>query len=220
MLGGALQQLDRQPLGAERLRAEMTLRTIESRVAFAVYGGASTRREDAIRRMCELGEQIGEADQVLQGLVALSSLYLVRGECTRGFELTTRCLELAEPTRDAELLADIRWNRGLCANFAGNLKQAVAILEDGLAYAERMNLSLSREGFLFRTSFKVNLANAHQLLGRVGEAAKLPEEALQHARSSKRLFSISFVLATQVVYRRELEIVRAHTEEGIELSEK
>ena len=222
MLDAALKQLERLPIGAERLRAEMTLRSIESAAAFAVYGGASTERERAITRMCELGEEIGEADQMLEGLTALSSLYLVRGECARGFELTTRCLELAEPTRDAEVLLDIRWNRALLAEFGGNLQPAVPMLEDGLAYAERSNRRYSRDGFLFRTTFKINLAQAFQLLGRDADATKLAEEGLQHARDSKHLFSICFALTNQyrAVVRRELEMVRAYTEEGIALSEK
>jgi class 3 adenylate cyclase/tetratricopeptide (TPR) repeat protein len=222
MLQAAFKMLGKLPSGAERLRTEMTLRGIETTAAFSVYGGGSTERERAIKRMCQLGEELGETDQLLQGLVDLSSLYLVRGECTRGFELTTRCLELAEPARDAELLADIYWNRALLASFGGDLQHGVPILKDGLDYAERINRKYSREGFLFRTSFKVNLANAFQLLGHIADSVKLAEEALQHARDSKHLFSICFALVTQVgaLWRREPEVVRAHTAEGIALAEK
>ena len=222
MLQAAFKMLGKLPSGAERLRTEMTLRGIETTAAFSVYGGGSAERERAIKRMCQLGEELGETDQLLQGLVDLSSLYLVRGECTRGFELTTRCLELAEPARDAELLADIYWNRALLASFGGDLQHGVPILKDGLDYAERMSRKYSREGFLFRTSFKVNLANALQLLGHIANSVKLAEEALQHARDSNHLFSICFALVTQVgaLWRREPEVVRAHTAEGIALAEK
>jgi class 3 adenylate cyclase/tetratricopeptide (TPR) repeat protein len=222
MVQSGLSLLDRLPHGAGRLRAEMTLRGIESTAAFSVYGGGSTEREHTSKRMCELGEQIGETAQVLRGLVDLSSVYLVRGECTRGFELTTRCLEMADPMRDAELLADIHWNRGLLANFGGDFQQAVSILSDGFGYAERIKRGYSREGFLFKASFKVNLANASQLLGRVSDAVKLADEALQHARDSRHLFSICFALISPIgaLWRLEPEIIRAHTEEGITLAEK
>ena len=200
----------------------MTLRAIESTAAFSVYGGGSTERERSIRRMCDIGQEIGETDQVLRGLVGLSSLYVVRGECTRGFELTARCLELADPSRDADLLVDIHWNKALLANFAGDLQRALATLKDGLAYAERMNRSFSPEGFLFNASFKVNLANACQLLGRIADSARFSEEALQQARDSGHLFSICFALTSPIcaLWRREPEMVRVHTEEAIALAEK
>jgi tetratricopeptide (TPR) repeat protein len=222
MLQAGFKLLGRLPAGAERLRAEMTLRAIESTAAFSVYGGGSTERERAIRRMCDIGEELRETRQVLRGLVGLSSLYVVRGECTRGFELTARCLELADPSRDADLLVDIHWNKALLANFAGDLQRALATLKDGLAYAERMNRSFSPEGFLFNASFKVNLANACQLLGRIADSARFSEEALQQARDSGHLFSICFALTSPIcaLWRREPEIVRVHTEEAIALAEK
>jgi tetratricopeptide (TPR) repeat protein len=222
MLRAGLDLVEKLPPGIDRLRAEMTLREIESTAAFSVYGGGSIERERTVKRMCEIGEGIGESDQVLRGLVDLSSLYLVRGECTRGFELTTRCLELAEPTRDAELLVDIHWYRGLLANFGGDLQRAVSILSEGLSYAERMDRSYLREGYLFNTSFKINLANTFQLLGHSAKSTEFAEEALQHARDSKHVFSVCFALVAHVgaLWRREPEIVRARTEEGIALSEQ
>src|SRR6266852_6820926 len=75
----------------ERLRAELALRSIESTVAFVLYGASSLERERAIRRMCELGERIGEVDQLLRGLIALCNLYFVSGEPVRGLELARRC---------------------------------------------------------------------------------------------------------------------------------
>ena len=65
---------------------------------------------------------------------------------------------------------------------------------------------------------------AFQLLGRVGEAIKAAEEGLQHARESKHLFSLGVCLISVGEwlhrYRREPEIVRAHAEETIALSEE
>jgi tetratricopeptide (TPR) repeat protein len=222
MLRAGLGLVEKLPSGTDRLKAEMALRSIESTAAFSVYGGGSIERERTVKRMCEIGEAIGESDQVLRGLVDLSSLYMMRGECTRGFDLITRCLEIAEPGRDAELLVDIHWYRGLIANFGGDLQRAVSTLSEGLSYAERVNRRYLHEGYLFNTSFKINLANAFQLLGRSAESAQLAEEALQHARDSKHVLSVCFALVANVgaLWRRESEIVRACTEEGIALSEQ
>jgi hypothetical protein len=45
-----------------------------------MHGPASPERERAIGRMCELGEEIGEADRLLPGLMALGALYFIRAE--------------------------------------------------------------------------------------------------------------------------------------------
>src|SRR5262249_34873212 len=149
MLEAALKLLDKLPDGAERLRAELALRGIESRVAMVLYGIASPVLERVIRRMCELGEEIGEVDQILTGLIALSYLYFQRGEPVRGLELGTRCLELAEATQDAGLLADARINLGLLTYSSGKLRDAVSNYEDGRRLLDRTNRTVSASGSLF-----------------------------------------------------------------------
>jgi adenylate cyclase len=67
------------------------------------------------------------------------------------------------------------------------------------------------------------LAEALQLLGRVGEAVKVAEEGLRYTRESKHLLSLggSLTVGGRLPrYRRELEIVRAQAEEAIALSEE
>ena len=86
MLDAALKLLDKLPDGAERLRPELALRSIESTVAFVLYGSSSREREGAIKRICELSEQLGERDQLLRGLILLSHLYFTQGEPAHGLE--------------------------------------------------------------------------------------------------------------------------------------
>src|SRR5262249_48771571 len=100
MLEAGVKLLDKLADGPQRLRAELALRAIESTVSFVLYGSSSRERERVIRRMCELGEKIGEPDQLLRGLIPLSFLYFTRGEPGKGFELSTRCLKLAEKMQD------------------------------------------------------------------------------------------------------------------------
>jgi hypothetical protein len=75
LIEAALKLLNRLPEGNQQLRAELALRAIESTIAFVQHGGGSQERESAIRRMCELGERLGEADELLRGLIVLQSLF-------------------------------------------------------------------------------------------------------------------------------------------------
>src|SRR5216683_2307621 len=220
----ALNLLEKVPEGNERLRAELALRSIESTVAFVLYGASSLERERAIRRMCELGERIGEVDQLLRGLIALCNLYFVRGEPVRGLELAKRCFALAESTHDTALLAEAHYGAGLLAWSSGKLREAVANFEDAMRYSDRTNRTFLLFGILCRSVIACDSALALQLLGRVGEAVKAAEEGLRRARESKHLFSLGLALTLVggmlPCYRREPEIVRAHAEEAIALSEE
>jgi predicted ATPase len=226
MLDGALKLLDKLPEGAERLRAELALRSIESTVAMVLYGASSQERERAIRRICELGETIGEEDQLLRGLIALSGLYFTQGESVRGLELGRRCLRLAVATQDAGLLADAYYTVGILADCCGNLREAVSHLEDGMRHAIRTkqhSVSVSFGGLLHVSAIACALALALHLLGRVGEALKVAEEGLRYTRESKHLLSLgcSLLIGGRVPrYRREPEIVRTQAEEAIALSEE
>jgi class 3 adenylate cyclase/tetratricopeptide (TPR) repeat protein len=145
----ALKLLDQLPEGNERLRAELALRSIEQIVAFVLYGGPSPQREHVIRRMCEVGERIGEADLLLPGLITLCGLYFNRGEAIRGLELAKRCLELAEPTGDAGLLGDAHHNVALLANSSGKLREALLHLDDAILHRDRTSRGVSLLGGAF-----------------------------------------------------------------------
>jgi tetratricopeptide (TPR) repeat protein len=224
MVDAGMKLLHKLADGPERLRAELALRTIESTVSFVLYGSSSRERERVIRHMCEPGEKIGEADQLLRGLIPLSFLYFTRGEPGKGFELSTRCLELAKKTQDAALLADTSLSRGRLAVSCGKLQEAVSNYEEGMRVLDRASRTISHWGVLFGVAFECSLAQVFQLLGRVDEAVKLAEQGRRHARESKHLFTLGFALLaggeTFHHFRREPEIVRTHAEEAITLSEE
>jgi hypothetical protein len=175
MLEAGLKLLDKLPEGTEWLRAELALRGVEYIVAFVLYGNAALELERVIKRMCE----IGEAAQVLPGLINLSILYITRGEPARALELSTRCLGIAEATQDAALLADACWAVGFQASTSGKLREAVSSFEGGMRVLDRTNRRVSPRGILYRSGFAGGLAAASQLLGRVGEAARLADESLK-----------------------------------------
>jgi hypothetical protein len=160
MVEAGLKLLNKLPEGPDRLRAELALRSIENMVAFVVYGGTSTQRERAVRRMCELGEEIGQGDQMLRGLITLSHFYFAQGESARGLELSTRCLELATTTQEAGLLTYARWTAGVLAMSCGKLREAVVNFEAGVRVIDRTNRSVSVWGVLYRSAFTGYLAQA------------------------------------------------------------
>jgi hypothetical protein len=100
LLQTGLKLLEKLPQESGRLRAELELRSVELVVNFALHGPASPEVERTSGLICDLGEKIGEADQLLRGLLPLAVVYFTRGEPVRGLELGRRCLELAEATQD------------------------------------------------------------------------------------------------------------------------
>ncbi len=224
MLEAALKLLEKQPEGAERLRTEMALRTIESALAFVRYGASSKQRELAIDRLCELGERIGEPDQLVRGLLNLIYLRYPQGEASRGLEVARRCLELAKSTEDAALLTDVEWGFGLVAESCGNLSEALASYEKASHRAEGFDRAISTLGFMFSSALPCHFAPSLMLVGRVEEAARVAAAGLRQARESGHLLSLGLALTLTggwlPRYRREPEIARVCAAEAIALSEE
>jgi tetratricopeptide (TPR) repeat protein len=225
LINGALKLLGKLPEGVERSRTELALRTIESVVAMVLYGASSKERERAVRRMCELAESIGEGDEFLRALSALSGLYFTQGESARGLELARRCLALGEATQDEGLLADLRYTAAMLTWRCGSFREAALHFEDALRQTHRTTCRVSPQwSLLYASTLPSQLSLALQSLGRASEAAKAAEEGLRHARESRHLFSLGYALAiggAQLsLERRQPDIARAHCEETIALSEE
>ena len=221
----ALKVLQKIPDSTERIRAELALRNIEWGMTFIRYGPSSQERERIALRMCELGEEIG-GDELLRGHTAVAGLYFGRGEPARGLAPARRCLQLAKATQDPGLLTRVNATAGLLAWSCGNFREAVYHFDEAVRQSGRTDARffVGFSGFYFRGAARSELALSMQLLGRVGEAGKLAEEALRRARESGHLHSLSHALgvAGQLLrcYRREAEIVRGHASEAIALAEE
>jgi DNA-binding winged helix-turn-helix (wHTH) protein/tetratricopeptide (TPR) repeat protein len=223
----ALKLLDHLPEGNQRLRAELALRDIESTVAFVWHGAASQECERPVRRMCELAEKLGERDQLLRGLIALQVLHVNQGELLLGQELAKRYVDLAGTTQDPRLLAEAHYNAGMLAFFCGNLRQALAHLDNAQRHASEAKLN-DKVSHFFGIRYKSLFASARalplQLRGRPDEALKSAEQGLRDARDSRHLFSLSCVLAAPASIlrccRREPEIALVQAEEAIALSQQ
>ena len=189
-----------------------------------LYGASSIEREHAIRRMCEIGEALGEGERPFAALTALSGLYFTRGESVRGLELATRCLELRDEVEDQRLLVDALYNSGTLATACGEIRAAVPHLEQGLAHARKMNSRSLQFGIYHVGLVASSLAQTLQLLGRADEAFELAAEAIRYTRDSRNIFSLGAVLTVAggqfCLDRHEPDLARMHCEEAISLCEE
>jgi adenylate cyclase len=216
--------VEKLPDNTERGHTELRLRTIESTLAVVLHGASSQEREQAIRRMCQLGESIGAGDHFVRALSTLSGLYYTRGESGRAFELARRCLSLGNDLQDEGFLVDALYNAGMLADRCGNFREAVSHLEQSLRCARRMNGISQQWGIYHVAAIESALATALQVLGDVAQAVKFAKEALTYARESKHAFSLAAVLivgAGQLsLQRRQADIARTSCDEAIALSEE
>jgi tetratricopeptide (TPR) repeat protein len=173
--------------------------------------------------MGELGERLGEPDELVGGRIQLCILHFTRGEALRGLEVARRTLELTEGTTDAGLLVDAHLTYGQVAYSCGMLREAASHFETAIANCARAERIASLAGFLYESANRCHLATALHLLGRVGEAAKLAADGLRHARESNHLFSLGHALVVGCGWLEgypEPEAALALAEEVITLSEE
>jgi adenylate cyclase len=97
-------------------------------------------------------------------------------------------------------------------------------MEYALREASQANLTVSTIGFSYKIILPTGIAQTLQLLGYSNQSLKLAEEGLRYARESKHWYGLGGLLSVIKVSfhcnRREPEIVRLHTSEGILLSEE
>jgi len=220
-----LNLVDKLPETTERSRAELALCTIESTVAAVLHGHSSSQRERAIRRMCELAESIGEDSRLVRALSSLSILHHTRGESAQGLELARRCVAMASAVQDSCLLAEVSNVAGILAYQCGNLREAALHFEGALRDLPKMSRAVSPQtGILYGSMIPCQVALNLQLLGRVSEAAQAAEESLRYARRAGHLYSLAYALVTAggflALERRQTDLARAYSEQGIVLSEE
>ena len=174
--------------------------------------------------MCELGERIGEREELVGGQIHLSNFYITRGEARRGIEVAGRALELVEDTKNADLLTNAHLSYAYLAGTCGRLSQAIAHFDQALEICVRATTTSSFMGFLYPSAIRCQSAHVLHLLGRVTEAAKLAADGLQHAREANHLFSLCHALAGGAGWltdlRREADAALAHGAELITLAEE
>ena len=223
LIEAALKVLERLPDITVRLRSEFALRTIESTVAFVLYGANSSEREHAVTRMRELGERLGGGQYLLRGLIPLSNMYSTRGEAARGLELARRSIDLAQASGDATSLLAGLFYAGLLAFSCGEFQESLSFLNEAVRHAGHKPRSLSPSGYLYESALPCHLGHPLLMLGQIGESRRLSVEGLRRARDSSHLFSLVHALVlTAALFdlRREPEKAVVSADEAIELSQE
>jgi tetratricopeptide (TPR) repeat protein len=188
-----------------------------------LYGVSSRQHEQATQRLCALAEQLEESGMLLRGLVGLASIYFTHGEPLRALATGRRCLELAEPAPDGAAHAYAAFEMACGAHAAGLLGEAASRYAETMLHAEQANHRDLILPFATWSSAAIQRSNVLASMGRLTEAAKLAEDGLRYARESRHLFSLGLALSVKPrthCFLQQPEIVLAHAEEGIALSEE
>ena len=221
---GALRLIERLPKGEERLRAELGVRLMEGRTVTILHGVSSEERLQALQRVCELSEQLGDDSRLLSGLANVGGVYAARAEVRRAQEVLNRCLGPAERDLDRGILPYVRGMVGWCAYGSGELLKASSQFADLMADL----VSARRRGAPGVVTDQWVIAPAilgliQVALGRPAEAVKFSEEALCRARQLNRPYMLAQTLWNAAVlhfHLRDPEATRELAQSIITLAEQ
>jgi predicted ATPase len=139
---------------------------------------------------------------------------------------------MASAVQDSYFLADLISNAGMLAWSCGNLREAASHFgeatshyEVALREAHKTSSTISPQtGILYGSQIPSRIALNLQQLGRVSEAALAAQESLRCARQARHLHSLAFALVIPgglvALQRRQTDLARAYSEEGIAVSEE
>jgi tetratricopeptide (TPR) repeat protein len=141
-----------------------------------LYAGQLDTSLDQIRRGVHLARANSDAEVAGWMLYFESLLWFERGEAARAIGAARESLEIAERIESPLSLAMAWHSLGRAVALAGDARAAVPALEQALAFAERVYVSLGAEVLS-------DLSLAQCTLGALAEARALAERALDLART-------------------------------------
>jgi class 3 adenylate cyclase/tetratricopeptide (TPR) repeat protein len=127
LLASGLDVASALPAGARRDRLELELRALLGRAYVIRDGWPSADAEREFTEARELAGSLEDSEPLVPVLIALATIYEVRGEFERAHEILERCLEVVDPEdtdrriETYEILACSLMHRGA---FSGALEQA------------------------------------------------------------------------------------------------
>jgi predicted ATPase/class 3 adenylate cyclase/DNA-binding winged helix-turn-helix (wHTH) protein len=121
------------PDSPERLQHELTLYMALGRALMATHGFAATEVEHAYMRARDCARQVGDPEQIFMALRGLWLMYLVRGAVQMAYEQGVHLLHLAQQQLDPLLLIEAHRAVGVSLCFLGEIPDALAHLQQGLA---------------------------------------------------------------------------------------
>jgi predicted ATPase len=218
-----LELLATLPDTPERAQQELVMQTTLGPALMTIKGFATPEVERVYTRARALCRQVGETPQLFPVLWGLWLFYEVGGEVQTARELAEQLLSLAQRQQDPALLLSAYRAMGQTVYWQGELAQARAYLEQGIAlYDPQRHRSLA---FHYSQDAGVGLRTfvAHVLwyLGYPEQAAAHLQEALTLARELSHPFSLALALdhaAWLHQYRREERLTQERAEADMALS--
>jgi predicted ATPase len=207
----------------ERTKQELDLQIILGPALIATKGYAAPEVEKTYARARELCQQMGDTLRLFPVLRGLWLLYYVRAELRTAQELGGQLLTLAQRVQDPAFLVEACRAVGTTLFWLGELDQARAHLEQGIAfYDSQQHHDLA---FVYGQDPRVTclgfLAWALWALGYPNQALDKSLEALTLAEELAHPFSLAFALdwTTEIhLLRREWQLAQERAEALIALS--
>jgi DNA-binding SARP family transcriptional activator len=212
-LRSALEAAAELGAGSERTRAEVELLSSLGQALVATGGWSAAEAEEALLRARSLAGRLSDNEPLVSVLLALATLYELRGEFTRAQEMAEECRRLAPNGQDdrdlesSELLACNLFHQGSFARALEYAERGVALFESGNAPG-RFSTFPATLGDNAGVSCHDWAGLAMWFLGRPDAALERATRALELARDPSRAYSLATARAQMAVVhqcRREPE---------------
>jgi predicted ATPase/class 3 adenylate cyclase len=219
----ALELLETLPETPGRTRQELDLHTALGPALIATKGYAALEVEHAYARARELCQHVGETPQLFPVLFGLRLFYQQRAEFHTARELEVQLFHLAQRVQDPALLAVAHQALGATLYWLGELTQARAHLEQGIALYDPQQHRALISGAIQDSGVTclAFVARVLWLLGYPDQALQRSQDALTRARELSHPFSLAYALGcTAAVHqlRREGQAAQERAEAAMVLS--
>lgn len=197
--------------GKERTRSEVELLSSLGQALVATGGWSAADAEDALLRARALAARLSDNEPLVSVLLALATLYELRGEFTRANAMARECEQLvpsgSAELESSELLACNLFHQGLFARALEYAERGVALFESGSAPGSYSTFPATL-GDNAGVSCHDWAGLALWFLGRPDSALARATHALELARDPSRAYSLATARAQMAVVhqcRREPE---------------
>ncbi len=193
----ALELLKSLPAGPERFQQELALQLAVGTALIVTTGFGSAEVGKAYARARELCPQTGEPRQLFPVLWGLWMFYMARAEHAVARDLATRCLRMAQNTKDTGFLVQAHHVNGVGLIAAGDFAQALEHLEQATAIYDPAQHGM-HANIYGHDPAAVSLTHASWslwLLGRPDRALEKCSEGLARAQNLNHAYTSATVAA-------------------------
>jgi tetratricopeptide (TPR) repeat protein len=187
----------------------------------AVRGFAGGETEGAYRRAESLSEAVGDAAVLLEARMALSNVYVNRGDIERSLQFAEQVLAASEETRDRALILSALMQAGLAKFYQGRFGAALEHFERIIAsYDPSLDRAVAlRFGSDRATSALGTAGWTLSYLGHLDRALERAREGVALARTLGHPFSIGFARFMEALVHRTRRDAKAQQESAADVIE-